>query len=215
MKEPHGLFAKQSLYNFYIYTLRDPLDRAVSAFLYEHPDNIVGESIYPKWKQDMIVKNETRYKELLTQYGGSEESLVSQYIKNTTISKMKEQKKFSIFRNNLDAYTCFHTLNDFAMLLKNIDNEDIPTSTLKHGWKNLVTKGYCKEFAKMVIKGYAPLNVMTHTSHYSLSDITWSIGIGLNQYQSKISSVGSELQNTTNATNTSKPNAIFQYEHGF
>jgi hypothetical protein len=45
----------------------------------------------------------------------------------------------------------------------------------------------------MLINGNVPLNVMAHTSHHSLSDITWDIGVGLNKYQSKIS-VGSELQ---------------------
>jgi hypothetical protein len=115
-KKPYGLFSKQFLYNFYVFTLRDPFDRAVSAFLYQHPDNIVGELIYPKWKQDMIRNNETRYEELLSQFGGSEETLVSQYVKNATISKMTEKRKNNFFRGAHDAYTCFQQQQWFFTL---------------------------------------------------------------------------------------------------
>ena len=136
MEKPYGLFSKQFLYNFYIFTLRDPFDRAVSAFLYQHPDNKVGELIYPKWKQDMISNNETQYEELLSQFGGSEEALVSQYVKNATLSKRTKKEKHTIFfQDHLDAYTCFHTLDDFAMLLKNIEDEGIPTHKNETEWQ--------------------------------------------------------------------------------
>ena len=93
------------------------------------------------------------------------------------------------------------------MLLKNIEDEGIPTHKNETKWKNLVTEGKCKEFVKMLIHGYVPPDLMEHTSHHSLSEITWNIGIGLNKYPSKIS-MGSELQDTTNIT-TSKSHAIF------
>ncbi len=185
-----GLYAKPFLFNFYIFTIRDPFERAASAFLYQHPDNVLAERLYPIWKQHAIKRGE--YEELLDSYG-TEEALVIEYFKNKTLSTMTERKKNRVFRNHIEAYSCFNTLNDFAMMLENsteIFDDDIHHGNDNDGevnWEKIIRDKGCEYFAKMIIHGRVgslqKAGPMDHLGQYSLTTITRNIGIGLTRFQ--------------------------------
>ena len=71
MSRGGGLYAKPFLFNFYIFTIRDPFERAASAFLYEHPDNVLAERLYPIWKQQRAIER-GEYEKLLDSYGNDD-----------------------------------------------------------------------------------------------------------------------------------------------
>jgi len=132
------LFKNAHNYNFFIFTLRDPLDRAISSFLYTHPKNRAVE-LYNDYKDRLTTeqfKNEMKGK-------GSEKNLMESFEK-------KVQKEDRIL------YSCFPLLESYAGAL-----DDFHDYEEREDWEELIRIGECSKVAKMTLNHGIP-NAMQH-----------------------------------------------------
>lgn len=179
----NGLFGKSYLYNFYLFTVRDPLDRTISAFLYQHPLNVFAETSFGEVKRNM----EPQMLKELRSVHASDKAMVRAIFDNLKEDEKRIAQK--AFGKNYKAYSCFDTLEDFAMLLRNPDKFEYSSD-----WEEMVKNRKCSDFAKMCMKGLVN-NALQHI-RFNLATITWNIGVGLTRYQPNFNSTLSKTSNT-------------------
>jgi len=147
---------RQMSYSFFVVTIRDPLQRAMSSFLYEHPSNKAMEGLYTI-KRDKPRK----YKNIMSMSGNDESEAAK------TIYRRKKKRLFD--QELLDMYVpCFPTLERYAQLLGNF-HEDV------HTWKNwraYKDDGDCENLAKSTFRHGGA--AMIH-NHYDLRKILMEI----------------------------------------
>ena len=139
--------------------MRDPLDRAISAYTVAHPVSMAAEFLY-EWQRDNSPALE-RYRERLSKTNYT--SIVQLLIAETTRPKLQKAIKM---------YTCFNTLEEYAQLLANFTSsypnddehstadtaDDANTTTAYHGWKYHFDHNQCDKVAKSTMTTY-------HTDH--------------------------------------------------
>ncbi|GFH62206.1 hypothetical protein CTEN210_18682 [Chaetoceros tenuissimus] len=106
-----GLYSRH-LFNFYLFTIRDPFERAVSAFLYSHPENRIAEIPYKEWKR----KYPEKFNNMLKTQNESKifEKFSKGYKRKAHIYPRQYKSLFSENGVNLIAYNCFPTIEKFA-----------------------------------------------------------------------------------------------------
>ena len=119
-----GLFGEKGRkHQFYLFTVRDPLARTISSYLYLHPQNQIAEHFH-KFK---TVKNGTKYMKRLKKLG-SEEAVHQEYTRkfHRGEAKVPGLPKFLVLKaqNHNATYNCAPTLEDYAMLLGQEDGSD-------------------------------------------------------------------------------------------
>ena len=123
-------------HEFYVITIRDPLDRIISAYLCNHPDNM-------KVLAHNNILNKPKYQNLLENEGPEAAKLYYDGIYNN----YRKKWKFKLFR---PAYACMPTLEAFAQKLKGGEmmefKNKIPTE------KNIFQKSdfNCSEKVKLI-----------------------------------------------------------------
>ena len=119
-----GLFGKEKglQHVFYVFTVRDPLDRTISAFLYQHPINVIAERFHVR-----KTRQRPKYLAALKKFGGSEEAVRRQFeidFHNVDAGRNGHLENIMLQTKKLNAtYMCTPTLEDFAMLLDGDEHE--------------------------------------------------------------------------------------------
>ena len=136
-----------SHYEFYLFSLRDPMARAISVYCYEHPYNTYVE------------QNPEAYAKLLTNFNSSEAVFAykREQWKNMHTRFPKQRK----INNYLKLYDCFPDLETYANLLDNVDN------FTSGEWEGFAEKGDCENVAKLTMHHGAP-SAIQH-QHWDLS----------------------------------------------
>jgi len=153
----HSIFMKPALHEFYLFTIRDPVDRLISSYLYTHPAN-------KEAAQFSYFKETELYNKKMEDLDGSEPKVREFYLQNIFKRSVSEKA-------NEHIYKCFPTLNEYAALLNN------PDEFTEGNWKRFVGEGSCANVAKLTVHNKVDEAMMHHLSN--LSFITWNLGIGL------------------------------------
>lgn len=169
----YGLFAKPHLHDFYVFPLRDPLERTISSYLYTHPENLLAKA-FSKYKKS------NQYIEKVKELEDSTKDAVHEFFREKAFneSRFRRQQKVQGFEQNFTPaqhllYTCFPTLEEFAMLLDRPNN----FTATSGDWENDARDGQCANVAKMTMQNKVK-NAMPH--HFNnLAYTTWHIGVGL------------------------------------
>jgi len=141
------LYREAYVYDFFLFTIRDPFERTVSSFLYTHPENMFAEEFY---KYKTIDKDS--FEEDVQMIGGSEEELFN-YLK-------KNADKSALHFDSKKLYSCFPTLELYASLLDDSDKY------AEGNWKTQVENGDCADVAKQTLHhGISEGQVMTHATY--------------------------------------------------
>ena len=150
-------------YEFYVITVRDPLDRIVSAYLASHPENLQSMTHYN-------ILHNPDYQNLLKNEGPE---AAQQFYDNKW--KMEDNRmKFGYFRR---VYECMPTLDTFAQMLKGgemmeFKNKTPPSQSL---WRK--PNFNCSEKTKLIFfHKNAPR--MEHF-HWNLRSIVQSLNINI------------------------------------
>ena len=134
-----GLFGRKGRkHQFYLFTVRDPLARTISSYLYLHPLNQIAEHFH-KYK---TLGNGTKYMKRLKKLG-SEEAVRQEYTRKFHSGEAKvlglPKHLVSTAQNHNATYNCAPTLEDYAMLLGQEDGSDcarLAKVDLSHKSKN-------------------------------------------------------------------------------
>lgn len=142
-------------YNFYVVTARDPLDRLISAYLYQHPVHLMERNKRIKSK----IKESPRFKELMEEH-------------DTSGAKKFFHSKFDTHRSQQElqgvalSYECIQTLESFGQLLEGENEYDGQKSQIKLGlWRDKLTEKDCASVAKLIMIGNC----------YYLSHFNWNL----------------------------------------
>ncbi|GFH49015.1 hypothetical protein CTEN210_05491 [Chaetoceros tenuissimus] len=180
-KERNGLYSRNNIFDFYLFTIRDPFERAVSAFLYSHPENRIAEIPYKEWKS----KNPEKFINMLKTQNESKifVEFSKEYKRKANIHPRQYKSLFGENGVNLIAYNCFPTIENFATLLTQKNNLRNLSVTNKTYLENMVQNKKCDDLANMIMqRGLVWPEVMGHFYH-DLNSITWNIGVGLIKHQ--------------------------------
>lgn len=150
------LYREAHMYDFFLFTIRDPFERTVSSFLYTHPENMFAEEFY---KYKTLEKDS--FEEDVQMIGGSEEELFHYLKKNADKSSDHIESK--------QLYSCFPTLEAYASFLDDSGNY------VDGDWKTQVENGDCANVAKKTLHhGIAGGRVMTH-AYYDYRKIAFMV----------------------------------------
>lgn len=152
-----SIFMKPTLHDFYLFTVRDPVDRLISSYLYTHPAN-------KEAAQFSYFKETPLYNQKMKELDGSEAAVREFYLREIFKRSVSEKA-------NEHIYKCFPTLNEYAALLGD------PDEFIEGNWKRFVSEGGCDNVAKLTVHNKVDEAMMHHLSN--LSFITWNLGIGL------------------------------------
>ena len=152
-------------YEFYVITIRDPLDRIVSAYLESHPENLEAFVHYN-------ILNNPKYRNLLENEGPE---AAQQYYDNKW--RMEDKRiKFSYFRG---VYECMPTLDTFAQMLKGGEMMEYKNKTPANKWLWQIPNFNCSEKSKLIFfHKNAPR--MNHF-YWNLQSIVQSLNINIHQ----------------------------------
>ncbi len=145
----------QSRYKFFVMTIRDPLERAISAFLYMHPTNVAYRALMnfrPKKRGEIINMAKHNMTEAV--------SIVENTYTNEQPAYMSQDHK--------DLYSCFHSLEEWAQKLVNI------TDYTWREWKDYHREGDCVNVAKSTLHHSQPWEALAH-NYWDLRSIMWRI----------------------------------------
>jgi len=148
---------QHNFHEYYVFTVRDPLNRAISDYLYEHPAN----SNFQKYL--------TRTSSLASNSSTTNVTEAKMVIEHTTQQlrhRKKRKKLYNVFLKYLKLYNCFFTLEDFAAMVGDNSNDFEKQGS---NWTDLADSGRCSDVAKLAIHNQIP--VMAH-SYWSLQRIT-------------------------------------------
>jgi len=125
-------------HEFIVITVRDPLERMISNYQYGHPENQISRLLSDFKKTTQFRKKEIEL--------GSE----------AAVYKFREEKLRARMKELVDVYTCFPTLDAFAMLL-----DDAQDYNLEH-WVDSLKRGDCANVAKLAINQIDSFDKITH-----------------------------------------------------
>ena len=150
---------KEHPYDFFVFTTRDPLERAISSFIYTHPITVAVEKVERfKRKNPSALYVVTMGVKDKNDMG----SIVDHLINNTDY----------INERNKNMYSCFNTLESYAQLIHN--STYLPGN---HGWETYFNKTQCDNVAKSTLHHIDPLP-MIH-QYWDLQNILLQIHDGL------------------------------------
>ncbi len=170
---------RKAEYKFFVITLRDPLQRAISSFLYSHPSNRAYEGLmqFPKRKRNGILRSVKRdmskalkIVENNPSYGKYNPSFFRLYhhtqvrlISNVFLLYLLVQQ------DSVKMYTCFPSLEDWALKLENFTNYEWKE------WKDYHDGGDCANVAKSTLHHSNPWQAMGH-NYWDIRGTMWRIG---------------------------------------
>lgn len=139
-------------HQYYVFTVRDPLFRAISAYLVSHPAN---DSEFKKYLKvtNSVPSNSTTN-------NITEAKLVVEFHKKT----LQPRKKRKVYLDTIKLYDCFFTLEEFAKSLG-----DNPNDYKEGKWKDFIDKGDCSNVAKLAM--HNRVDRMRH-NYWNLQQIT-------------------------------------------
>lgn len=150
---------KEHPYDFFVFTTRDPLERAISSFVYTHPITVAVEKVERFKRKNPHMLN---YVTIGVKNKNDMGSVIDHLINNTHYINEKNKKM----------YSCFDTLEQYAQLIHN--STYLPGN---HGWETYFNKTQCDNVAKSTLH-HIDLFPMIH-HYWDLQNILLQIHDGL------------------------------------
>ncbi len=119
-------------YDFFLFTVRDPLDRTISSYLHTHPENSLA------WKYQAYRKKAV-FEEMLKELG-TEDAVYEVFKENV--------RNMTTHQNDVKIYRCFPILQSFADLF-DVNDEEKSEDNLDE--RDVTDEGKCAIAAKMTL----------------------------------------------------------------